>query len=63
MLRAVADAGSKDLAVIAAKSWAGDTERAAEGAALIDTQVLMAFMPILQEMGAFHSGRARRRAS
>jgi MoxR-like ATPase len=63
VLRAVADAGSKDLAVVAARTWAGDVERATAGAAQIDAAVLQAFLPILQEMGVFRARPARRRAS
>jgi MoxR-like ATPase len=59
VLRAVADSGSKDLAVVAAKAWAGDHERAVAGAEKIDAAVLLAFMPILKEMGVFHAKRRR----
>ncbi len=58
VLQAVAEAGSRDLAVVAAKAWAGDTERATAGMHRIDNSVLLSFMPILQEMGSF--GRHKR---
>lgn len=61
VLQAVADAGSADLAVVAARDWAADGERAAAGIEQIDTAVFAAFLPILQEMGVF--GAKRRRAS
>ncbi len=61
VLQAVAEAGSTDLAVVAARDWAGDTKRAAAGAEQVDTAVFAAFLPILREMGVF--GVKRRRAS
>lgn len=57
VLRKVADAGSKDLAVIAAKAWASDTERAAVGVQQVDPAVILSFMPILEELGVFGAKR------
>ena len=60
ILQAVAGAGSTDLAVVAARDWAADTERAAQGVEQVDPAVFAAFLPILGEMGVFG---AQRRAS
>lgn len=52
VLRTVAEAGSKDLAYVAASAWAADTERSKAAMSTLEPQVLAAFIPLLAELRA-----------